>query len=251
MAGEPITAVQTHAPGNGAAIGGLKVSTRNGWFAARPSGTEDVYKIYAESLPQRRASEGDPAGGAGNRGRCAALMRLCVFCGSAAGARPEYLAMARQLAATMATRGIGLVYGGASVGLMGALADAALEAGGEVHGVIPRSLCDRELAHGNLTALHVVSSMHERKALMAELSDGFIALPGGIGTLEELFEVWTWAQLGIHAKPVALLDVAGYYRDLLRFLDGAVDDGLLRPAVRELLISTDDPVALIDRLTAH
>ena len=136
---------------------------------------------------------------------------------------------------TLARRGLGLVYGGGSVGLMGAVADAALAAGGEVIGVIPEVLQIRELAHRSLTTLHVVGSMHERKALMAELSDGFVALPGGMGTLEELSEVLTWAQLGLHARPIGLLDVAGYYQPLADFLDRAVGAGFLRPAHRALL----------------
>ncbi|MAS66533.1 MAG: TIGR00730 family Rossman fold protein, partial [Pseudomonadales bacterium] len=135
-------------------------------------------------------------------------MRLCVFCGSSPGNKPEYLAAAQQLGTALAKAGIGLVYGGAQVGLMGAVADAALAAGGDVIGVIPRHLVERELAHEGLTTLHEVGSMHERKAMMADLSDGFIALPGGVGTFEELFEVWTWGQLGHHQKPCALFNAA-------------------------------------------
>jgi len=142
------------------------------------------------------------------------LRRLCVFCGSASGVRPEYEAAARELGTVLAGRGVGVVYGGASVGLMGVVADSALAAGGEVIGIIPQALVDREVAHAGLSELHVVGSMHERKALMAELSDAFVALPGGMGTLEELFEVFTWRQLGLHAKPIALLDVAGYWAGL-------------------------------------
>ncbi len=151
---------------------------------------------------------------------------------------------------TLARRGLGLVYGGGSVGLMGAVADAALAAGGEVIGVIPEVLQIRELAHRSLTTLHVVGSMHERKALMAELSDGFVALPGGMGTLEELSEVLTWAQLGLHARPIGLLDVAGYYQPLADFFDRAVGAGFLRPAHRALLLVGHEPGALLDRFAA-
>jgi hypothetical protein len=173
---------------------------------------------------------------------------LCVFCGSAAGVRPDYLAAARALGRAAAARGIGIVYGGARVGLMGAVADAALEAGGTVVGVIPRALVDREVAHDGLTHLHVVASMHERKATMARLSDAFVALPGGIGTLEELFEVWTWAHLGVHAKPCALLDVAGFWRPLLAALDHMVAEGFIRDNVRAMLLEASDPDELFTRL---
>ena len=178
-------------------------------------------------------------------------MRLCVFCGSAAGARPEYLALARTLGGLLARADIGLVYGGANVGVMGALADACLAAGGRVTGVMPRALIDREVAHTGLTAFHAVESMHERKRVMADLSDGFIALPGGIGTFEELFEVWTWAHLGLHAKPVALLDVAGYWGPLVGFLDHAVTEGFVRPVTRRMLLVDDDAERLVARLRAH
>lgn len=140
------------------------------------------------------------------------------------------------------------MYGGASVGLMGVLADAARACGAEVVGVIPRALVDRELAHRGLTELHVVDTMHERKARMAELSDAFVALPGGLGTLEELFEVWTWGMLGLHAKPYGLLDVAGYYQPLIRFLDHARDEGFIRPAQRARLVVDTDPDRLLDGL---
>jgi uncharacterized protein (TIGR00730 family) len=178
------------------------------------------------------------------------MKRICVFCGSSPGHDPRYLEAARLMGRALAERGLGLVYGGGSVGLMGAVADAALAAGGQVTGVIPQVLQIRELAHGGLTALHVVGSMHERKALMAELSDGFVALPGGMGTLEELSEVLTWAQLGLHARPVGLLDVAGYYQPLIRFFDQAVEAGFLRPAHRRLLLSGDQPAAILDALAA-
>jgi uncharacterized protein (TIGR00730 family) len=175
------------------------------------------------------------------------MKRICVFCGSSAGIHPAYASAARALGATLAARGIGLVYGGGSVGLMGVLADATLEAGGEVVGVIPRALQLRELAHGRLTTLHVVSSMHERKAKMAELAEGFVALPGGMGTLEELAEILTWAQLGLHARPCGLLDVAGYYRPLIAFLDHATSEGFIRPEHRRLVLVAEEPGALLDR----
>ena len=148
----------------------------------------------------------------------------------------------------MATDGIGLVYGGASVGLMGAVADAALAAGGHVIGVIPEALERREVAHRGLSELRVVRSMHERKALMAELSDAFVALPGGVGTLEELFEVWTWAQLGYHAKPCALYNIGGFFTGLLAFLDHATSAGFVKPETRQMLIVEDDQARLLDRL---
>jgi len=178
------------------------------------------------------------------------MKRICVFCGSSPGLDPRYLEAARTLGRVLARRGLGLVYGGGSVGLMGAVADAALAAGGEVVGVIPQVLQIRELAHRSLTTLHVVGSMHERKALMAELSDGFLALPGGMGTLEELSEVLTWAQLGLHARPIGLLDVAGYYQPLADFFDRAVAAGFLRPAHRALLLIGHEPEALLDRFAA-
>jgi hypothetical protein len=175
---------------------------------------------------------------------------VCVFTGSSPGARPAYAEAARALGAELAGRGLRLVYGGASVGLMGAVADAALAAGGEVVGVIPQHLVDREVAHTGLTDLRVTGSMHERKALMAELSSAFVALPGGFGTLEELFEVLTWSQLGLHAKPCGLLDVAGYWAPLRAFADHSVAEGFVRPAHRELLLAGTDPAALLDDLAA-
>jgi uncharacterized protein (TIGR00730 family) len=178
------------------------------------------------------------------------MKRICVFCGSSAGREPVYRDAARKLGATLARRGLGLVYGGGSVGLMGAVADAALEAGGEVVGVIPRALQLRELAHGKLTSLHVVSSMHERKAKMAELADAFVALPGGMGTLEEFAEVLTWAQLGLHARPCGLLDVGGYWAPLVAFFDHATEEGFLRAEHRALVLVADDPDALLDRFAA-
>src|SRR5579875_1121481 len=147
------------------------------------------------------------------------IRRLCVFCGSSPGHDPRYLATARAVGERLARAGLGIVYGGGRVGLMGALADAALAAGGEVIGVIPHALAARELAHQGLTALHVVATMHERKARMSELADAFLVLPGGLGTLEELFEVWSWAQLGVHRKPCGVLDVAGYWQPLLALVE--------------------------------
>jgi uncharacterized protein (TIGR00730 family) len=172
-------------------------------------------------------------------------VRLCIFCGSSPGARPEYAAATVELAQLLASRGIGIVYGGASVGLMGLLADTAMQAGGEVIGVIPSALERREIARGGLTELHVVASMHERKALMAELSDGFIALPGGSGTLEELFEVFTWSQLGLHRKACALLNVEGYYDRLAAFLDHAVAERFLRAEHRAMLLCEPSPAAVL------
>jgi uncharacterized protein (TIGR00730 family) len=178
------------------------------------------------------------------------VKRVCVFAGSNAGARPEYAATARGLAAECAARGLGIVYGGGSVGLMGVLADSALAAGGEVIGVIPAPLATKELAHGGLTELRVVESMHERKATMNALADGFVALPGGLGTFEEALEVLTWAQLGIHAKPVGVLNVEGYYDGLLRWLSHAVGEGFVRREHLALLLFADTPIELLDRFAA-
>ncbi|MBB3772998.1 hypothetical protein FHS55_003623 [Angulomicrobium tetraedrale] len=176
------------------------------------------------------------------------MRRICVFLGSNAGRRPAYFDAATALGGLLAREGIGLVYGGASVGLMGALANAAVEAGGEVIGIIPQRLVEKEIAHKGLSDLRVVGSMHERKALMAELADGFVALPGGIGTLEELFEVWTWAQLGSHGKPCALLNIDGYYDRLLSFVDHVVDEGFMRGAHRDMLLVAQTPEQLIARM---
>ncbi|MCS0496972.1 TIGR00730 family Rossman fold protein [Ancylobacter sp. MQZ15Z-1] len=179
------------------------------------------------------------------------MRRLCVFLGSNPGRRPGYEEAAASLGRTLAREGIGLVYGGASVGLMGALANAALEAGGEVIGIIPQRLIDKEIGHKGLSDLRVVGSMHERKALMAELSDGFIALPGGVGTLEELFEVWTWAQLGSHDKPCAVLNVEGYFGRLLSFIDYAVEEGFMRGPHRDMLLVANEPAELLEKLRAY
>jgi len=173
--------------------------------------------------------------------------RICVFTGSRHGLRSEYADAARQLGHELVARGYGLVYGGGKVGLMTVIADMVLELNGHVTGVIPNSLVGKEVAHLGLSELRVVDSMHERKALMAELSDGFIAMPGGIGTMEELFEVLSWAQLGLHGKPCALLNVMGYYDPLLRFLDHGVEQDFIKPKHRELLIADSDPSRLLDR----
>ncbi|HTI63697.1 MAG TPA: TIGR00730 family Rossman fold protein [Gemmatimonadaceae bacterium] len=177
------------------------------------------------------------------------LKSICVFCGSSNGGSPSYATAANELAQCAAKKGIQLVYGGASVGLMGVLADTTLAHGGRVVGVIPRALVVREIAHRGLTELHVVETMHERKARMAELADAFVVLPGGLGTLEELFEVWTWGMLGLHAKPFGLLDVERYYRPLLQFLDHARDEGFVRAAQRERLIVDTDPERLLEALS--
>jgi uncharacterized protein (TIGR00730 family) len=179
------------------------------------------------------------------------IRRVCVFCGSSPGARPAYLEAARALGTLLGSAGIGVVYGGAHVGLMGAVADAARAAGSEVIGVIPQSLVAREVAHTGLDDLRVVGSMHERKALMAELSDAFVALPGGIGTLEELFEVWTWAQLGSHEKPCGLLNVDGFYSGLLGFLDHVVSEAFLRQVHRDMLLVDTEPRALLEKIQRY
>jgi len=176
------------------------------------------------------------------------MRRICVFCGSSSGARPAYAAAARARGARLAALEIGVVYGGGRVGLMGELAEAALDAGGTVIGVIPEALSVREVVHDRLTELHVVPSMHARKALMAELSDAFIALPGGLGTLEELCEVLTWAQLGIHAKPCGLLNVARYFDPLLALLDHAVREGFVHAEHRAILIADADAELLLHRI---
>lgn len=174
---------------------------------------------------------------------------VCVFCGSSPGANDAYRAQARELGETIAKRSLRLVYGGGNVGLMGVVADAALAAGGEVVGVIPQQLVAREVAHTGLTELRVVQSMHERKAVMAELASGFVALPGGLGTLEEFFEIWTWAQLGLHRKPYALLNTAGFFDPLITFLDRLVAERFVRPEHRDVLLVDTDAGQLLDRLT--
>lgn len=173
---------------------------------------------------------------------------ITVFCGSRLGTRPEYVTAAEELGRTLVKNGLGLVYGGGSVGLMGKIADSVLEAGGEVIGVIPEVLSRPEIAHPNLTTLHVVDSMHTRKKMMNDLCGGFIAMPGGIGTFEELFEVLSWAQLRIHAKPIGLLDVAGFWTGLRGLMDGATAEGFINPIHRELLIRAGGPQELLDRM---
>ncbi len=177
------------------------------------------------------------------------LHRVCVFCGSSTGARPEYADAASAVGRLLAASGITLVYGGASVGLMGVLADATLQAGGRVIGVIPRALVEQEIAHTGLTELRVVESMHERKAEMADLSDGFLALPGGLGTLEELFEIWTWGNLGYHQKPCGLLNTSEYYTSLLKFVDDMVVEKFVRETQRGMLIVDRDIQTLLRAMT--
>ena len=179
------------------------------------------------------------------------MKSICVFCGANPGNDPVYAAGARAMGVEIAQRGLTLVYGGGAVGLMGVVANAALEAGGEVHGVIPRALREKEIGHNDLTRLEVVDTMHIRKARMAELSDGFIAMPGGIGTFEELFEIWTWGQLGIHQKPLGLLNIAGFYDPLAAFLDGTVEAGFLKQAHRAMAMTDTEPATLLDRMGAY
>jgi uncharacterized protein (TIGR00730 family) len=179
------------------------------------------------------------------------IRRICVFCGSSSGRGDLYLRVARETAQTLIANRLGLVYGGASVGCMGALADAMLEMGGEVIGVIPRSMREREIAHTGLTKLHIVETMHQRKALMADLADAFLALPGAYGTLDEFFEILTWAQIRIHAKPAGLLNVEGFYDPLLAFLDRAVSEGFLKQNNRDLFLVDSAPARLVERLLAH
>jgi uncharacterized protein (TIGR00730 family) len=178
------------------------------------------------------------------------MKKVCVYCGSSSGRRPEYGYAARSLAKALTLRGIGLVYGGASVGIMGEIADAVIAGGGEVIGVIPQALVDKEVSHNGLTELKVVASMHERKQVMMDLSDGFIALPGGLGTQEELFEVLTWSQLGFHEKPCGLLNVEGYYDMLCSFLDHAVDEQFVKTHHREMLLVEDSPEKLLTLMEA-
>lgn len=179
------------------------------------------------------------------------LNRICVFCGTNAGSRPEYGAAARELGRLLAEEEIELVYGGASVGIMGELADSVQEYGGHVTGIIPQQLMEKEAAHTGIRNLIVVASMHQRKSQMADMSDGFIALPGGIGTLEGFFEILTWGQLGIHAKPSGILNVAGYFDELSRFLDHAVEEGFLTEAHRNAIVLESEPGRLLERLRAY
>ena len=177
--------------------------------------------------------------------------RLCVFCGSSPGRDPAYRSAAKALGGALVARGWGLVYGGSKVGVMGAVADAVLSGGGEAIGVIPQALVRKEVAHAGLTKLEIVGSMHERKQRMADLADGFIALPGGMGTLEEIFEVLTWAQLGMHSKPCGLLNVGGYFDPLLEFLDRAVAERFVRDVHRQMILVEETQAALLDRVESY
>ena len=179
------------------------------------------------------------------------INRICVYCGSSPGKNPAYSIAAGSLAKVLCDRGIGLVYGGAAVGVMGAIADAVLAGGGEAIGVIPKSLAVKEVAHDKLNELHVVASMHERKAMMAELSDGFIALPGGWGTLEEIFEILTWAQLGFHHKPCGLLNIEGYYDGLIDFLENSFEQQFVNELCRPMLMKAHEPIALLDQFATY
>lgn len=179
------------------------------------------------------------------------MRRICVFAGSNRGKRGEYEEAARALGHELAMRGLGLVYGGASVGLMGVIADAVLAEGGEVVGVLPRGLFKREVGHEHLTELHMVNSMHERKALMADLSDGFIALPGGYGTFDELFEAITWAQIGLHSKPIGLLNVIGYFDPLLALINHVIAEGFISPPGTRLILQKETPGELLEAITAY
>ncbi len=179
------------------------------------------------------------------------MKRLAVYCGSATPADPCYVETARLVGQSLAARGIGVVYGGGKLGLMGAVADAALEAGGEVIGVIPEALVGTEVAHRGCTELHVVPGMHERKRLFADLADGFLTLPGGVGTMDELWEAISWAQLGYHSKPVGLLNAAGFYNGLLEFNAHMISVGFIRPQHKDILIADDDLDRLLTRMAAH
>ena len=179
------------------------------------------------------------------------MKNICIYCGSATGTNPEYVESARRVGATLVRRGLGLVYGGGRVGLMGVVADAVLGGGGRVVGVIPEALATREVAHEGLTELHVVADMHERKALMARSADAFLTLPGGIGTFEEFFETLSWAALALHHKPMGILNVAGYFDPLLALLDHAVGERFLRREFLELLVVSADPEAIVEELAEH
>jgi uncharacterized protein (TIGR00730 family) len=178
------------------------------------------------------------------------MKRICVFCGSSPGKRPDYEEAARAMGRELVERGISLVYGGGNVGLMGVIADTVMKAGGEVIGVIPQALADREIANIGVTDLRIVDSMHTRKAMMADLSDAFIAMPGGVGTFEEFFEAVTWTQLGVHRKPCGLLNAADFYGPLVEFIDRAVTEGFIRPVHRAAIVVDDDAARLLDKLSA-
>ncbi|MFV8784055.1 TIGR00730 family Rossman fold protein [Microbulbifer sp. SA54] len=179
------------------------------------------------------------------------MKKICVYCGSSPGRRPEYLAATQALADELVSRNIGLVYGGAGIGIMGAMADAMVARGGHVTGIIPHVLANREVVHSGLSELRMVDSMHERKALMEDISDGFIALPGGLGTLEELFEILTWSQLGFHRKPCGVLNVAGYYDRLIEFLDHTVAEALVAPQYRQMLLQAEEPAQLLGLMESY
>ncbi|NOZ66648.1 MAG: TIGR00730 family Rossman fold protein [Alphaproteobacteria bacterium] len=179
------------------------------------------------------------------------MKRICVYCGSSPGKSPEYIDAARMLGKELVRRDIALVYGGASVGIMGEIADTVLSAGGEVIGIMPQALVDKEISHSGLTDLRVVGSMHERKAMMADISDGFIALPGGLGTIEELFEVLTWSQLGYHRKPCALLNVKGYYDTISQFLNHAVEEQFVKQIHRDMILIEENPNKLLDAMAVY
>lgn len=179
------------------------------------------------------------------------MKSVCIFCGSNPGNDEVYAAGARAMGSEIARRGLTLVYGGGAVGLMGTVANAALAAGGEVHGIIPRALREKEIGHNGLTRLEVVDTMHTRKARMAELSDGFIAMPGGIGTFEEIFEIWTWGQLGIHTKPLGFLNIGGFYDPLATFLDNTVEAGFLKQSHRAMAMTDTEPATLLERMDQY
>ena len=179
------------------------------------------------------------------------MQRICVFCGSSQGVRPVYAEAAKTLGKTLVENNLGLVYGGSNIGLMSIIADEVLRLGGEVIGVIPQVLVAKEVAHTNLSQMHIVNSMHERKALMAELSDGFIAMPGGMGTFDELCEILTWAQLGIHQKPCGLLNIEDYFEPLLKMFDHAMDEGFLRDSHRAIVLASHEPAALLRMFTQY
>lgn len=207
--------------------------------------------MYYNCRRPRLGAESDGGRVPPRNGMMKMIKRICVFCGSSPGRDPLYMKAAEETGRAIAAGGFGLVYGGGSVGLMGRVADAALAAGGAVHGVIPKALFDRELDHKGLTEIFVVNTMHERKAKMSDLSDAFIALPGGIGTIEEFFEVMTWAQLGFQKKPCGILNAGGYYSDLISFMDHMTAERFIRPEHRGIMLVDDDPARLIGRIVAY